>query len=174
MAVALWASAGAVEAVPGAAATERVGVYDSRAVAYAHFWSADAQRSRNEVIAAGKAAKAAGDTAVFAAKSRVMADYQKRMHDQVFSSAPATDAMAALTARMPALLGEIGVARLVSKWDEKALQAVPAAQRIDVTEKLVREFITPNEKQQKVLDSMKTTEPVPRWKMSLLKMFGRG
>jgi hypothetical protein len=174
LAVAMWTSAGAAETAAGAVAAERVGIYDSRAVAYAHFWSADAQRSRNEVIAAGKAAKAAGDTAVFEAKSRMMADYQKRMHDQVFSSAPATDAMAALAARMPTLLGEIGVARLVSKWDEKALKAVPAEKRVDVTEKLVREFITPNEKQQKVLDSMKTTEPVPRWKMSLLKIFSRG
>lgn len=172
--VALCASVGSAETAPGAAAAERVGVYDSRAVAYAHFWSAEAERSRNEVIAAGKAAKAAGDTAVFEAKSRAMADYQKRMHDQVFSSAPATEAMAALAVRMPALLGEIGVARLVSKWDETALKAVPAEKRVDVTEKLVREFITPDQKQQKVLDSMKTSSPVPRGKMGLLRMFGRG
>jgi hypothetical protein len=162
----VWSAASAAETIPGVAAAERVGVYDSRAVAYAHFWSPEAQRSRNEVIAAGRAAKAAGNTAVFEAKSRAMTDLQKRMHDEVFSTAPATEAMAALTERMPALLGELGVARLVSQWDEKTLRGVPESKRVDVTDKLVREFITPDEKQKKVLDSMKTTKPVPRAKMS--------
>ena len=95
-----------------------------------------------------------------------MADDQKRIHEEVFSDAPATEAMAALEGRLPALLGALGVDRLVSKWDEKALQSVPEKSRVDVTEKLVREFITPDEKQRKVLDSMKTSKPVPRGKLN--------
>ena len=166
LAVVLSAPSRAAEPAPASAAPSRVGVYDSRAVAYAHFWSADEQRSRNAVIAEGRAAKAAGQTAVFEEKSRLMTDYQKRMHEEVFSDAPAVEAIAALAGRMPALLGALGVDRLVSKWDEKALQSVPEKSRVDVTEKLVREFITPDEKQRKVLDSMKTTKPVPRGKLN--------
>ena len=160
--VAGWTPVQAAEPAPAATVAERVGVYDSRAVAYAHFWSADEQRRRDTVIAEGRAAKAAGKTAVFEEKSRLMSDYQKRMHEEVFSDAPATEAMAALAGRMPALLGELGVTRLVSQWDTKSLQTVPASSRVDVTEKLIRAFITPDEKQRKVLDSMKTTKPVPR------------
>jgi len=173
--VALWAPARAAESAPGTPSAEPVGVYDSRAVAYAHFWSADEQRNRNAVIAAGRAAEAAGNTALFEEKSRVMADYQKRMHDQVFGDAPAIEAMAALAGKMPALLGKLGVSRLVSKWDRKALRAVPEKSRVDVTEEFVREFITPDEKQRKVLDSMKTSKPVPRKRISCIATrLGRG
>jgi hypothetical protein len=166
LAVALWVPTRAAEPAPASSAPVRVGVYDSRAVAYAHFWSADEQRRRDAVIGEGRAAKAAGNTAVFKERSRAMADDQKRIHEEVFSDAPATEAMAALEGRLPALLGALGVDRLVSKWDEKALQSVPGKSRIDVTEKLVREFITPDEKQRKVLDSLKTSKPVPRGKLN--------
>lgn len=158
--VGAWTLTAAAETATGAGATEKVGVYDSRAVAYAHFWSAEATRDRNEAMAAAKAARAAGDTAGAEAKGRALAAYQERMHQQVFGSAPATEAMGALAARLPALQRELGLARLVSKWDLKALKDVPAAQRVEVTDRLVREFIVPTEKQQKVLDSMKTTKPV--------------
>ncbi|MBL9207463.1 MAG: hypothetical protein JNN01_20445 [Opitutaceae bacterium] len=164
----------AAEPASAAPVVERIGVYDSRAVAYAHFWSADEQRRRDTVIAEGRAAKAAGKDAIFEEKSRLMSDYQKRMHEEVFSDAPAAEAMAALAGRMPALLGEWGVARLVSQWDTKSLQTVPASSRVDVTEKLIRVFITPDEKQRKVLDSMKTTKPLPRGRLGRSAGFGGG
>lgn len=171
IAVGAWALTAAAETTAGAGATEKVGVYDSRAVAYAHFWSADASRDRNEAVAAAKAAKAAGDTAGAEAKGRALAEHQKRMHDQVFGSAPAKEALAALAPRLTSLQRELGVARLVSKWDTKALKEVPEAQRVEVTDRLVREFIVPTEKQQKVLDSMKTTKPVAAWRMKMLSLF---
>jgi hypothetical protein len=167
-----WTLATAAETAAGAGGTEKVGVYDSRAVAYAHFWSADASRERNEAVAAAKAAKAAGDTAGAEAKGRALAEHQKRMHEQVFGSAPAKEALAALAPRLSTLQRDLGVARLVSKWDAKALKEVPEAQRVDVTDRLVREFIVPTEKQQKVLDSMKTTKPVAAWRMKMLSLFG--
>lgn len=167
-----WTLAAAAETTAGAAAREQVGVYDSRAVAYAHFWSADASRERNEAAAAAKAAKAAGDTASAEAKSRALGEHQKKMHEQVFGSAPAKEAMAALAPRLASLQQELGVARLVSKWDAKELKKVLEAQRVEVTDRLVREFIVPTEKQQKVLESMKTTKPVAAWRMKMLSLFG--
>lgn len=155
-----------------AAPADRVGVYDSRAVAYAHFWSPDADRARRETIAAARAAQAAGDTAGFERRSAAMAALQKRMHEEVFSTAPCTEALAALAPRLPELLRELGVTRLVSKWDAKALRDVPEAVRVDVTEELVRQFLTPNGKQRKVLDAMKTTAPLSRWRIKLLNLCG--
>jgi hypothetical protein len=160
----------AAEPAPGA--PDKIGVYDSRAVAYAHFWSPAASEARNAAVAAARAAKAAGDTAAFEAGSKAMEALQKRMHEQVFSSAPATEAMAAIAPRLPALQRELGVARFVSKWDTKALKKVPEASRVDVTDSLVRAFITPTEKQQKVLDSMKTKEPISLLRMKVLNFVG--
>jgi hypothetical protein len=154
------------------AAAEKVGVYDSRAVAYAHFWSSPASQERDAAIAAAKSAKAAGNTAEFEQRSKALADHQKKMHEQVFSSAPAVEAMAALAPKEAALRREIGVARFVSKWDDKSLRSVKEEDRVDVTDRLVREFITPTEKQQKVLDSMKTKPPISLWRMKLLNLFG--
>ena len=166
-----WSLAAAEEGTSAPRATERVGVYDSRALAYAHFCSPEAERARNAAVADARAARAAGDASA-AAKSRALGDLQKRMHEEVFGSAPATEALEALAPRLPALQRELGVGRLVSKWEAKALKDVPEAQRVDVTDRLVREFIVPNEKQQKVLDSMKTTKPVARWRMKVLNFFG--
>lgn len=160
LAAAAETAAGAAGTTTGAAVMEKVGVYDSRAVAYAHFWSAEASRERDEAVAAAKAAKAAGDTAGTKAKGRALAAHQKRMHEQVFGSAPAKEAMAALAPRLTTVQRELGVSRLVSKWDAKTLKDVPETQRVEVTDRLVREFIVPTEKQQKVIDSMKTTKPV--------------
>lgn len=155
-----------------AAPAERVGVYDSRAVAYAHFWSPGAEREREEAMAAARAAQAAGDTAEFKRRSAAMADLQKRMHAEVFGAAPATEALAALTPRLPEVLRELGVARLVARWDTKALRDVPETARVDVTDALVRQFITPNDRQRKVLESMKTTAPVSHWRIRLLNFLG--
>lgn len=168
-----WApAAGAGAAVPDAAATAQVGVYDSRAVAYAHFWSASARKERDAAVAAARAAQAAGDTADFQKRSETLAAHQKRMHEQVFSTAPAEEAMAALAPRVPALVAELGVTRFVSKWDGKALKSVPASNRIDVTDRLVREFITPDDRQRKVLESMKAKPPLSLWQIKLLNLFG--
>ena len=172
IAAGVWTLAAGAEAGAGGAGAEKVGVYDSRAVAYAHFWSPAADAARREAIAAAKAAKASGDAAGFEQRSAALAAHQKRMHEQVFSTAPAAEAMAALAARLPALQRELGVARLVSKWDDKALQSVPEENRVEVTDRLVREFITPTEKQQKVLDSMKTAKPISLWRMKVLNRFG--
>jgi hypothetical protein len=172
IAAGVWTLAARAEAAPAGEAAEKVGVYDSRAVAYAHFWSPAADAARREAMATPKAAKAAGDVAGFEQQSAALAAHQKRLHEQVFSTAPADDAMAALAPRLPALLQELGVVRLVSQWDGKTLKNLPEANRVDVTDRLVREFITPTEKQQKVLDSMKTTKPISLWRIKVLNLFG--
>ncbi len=164
-------SPGSAPAAEPAAAPARIGIYDSRAVAYAQFWSPAAAAKRAEIIAEAKAAKAAGDTAGFDRGAKAMTELQRRMHEQVFGPAPATDAFNVLAPRAPALRAELGVDRLVSKWDEKELAALPAAARIDVTDRLVREFLVPDAKQQRVLESLKTSTPVPLWKLKAMQRF---
>jgi len=165
LAVGLFAGAavGAAEtptAKPTMPPAARVGTYDSRAVAFAYFWSAAQQQTLKERMAAAKAAKAAGDQAAYAAIAQEMKERQSRNHLQVFSTAPVDDAMAALKARLPQLAAQAGVGDFVSKWDEAALQKFPMDARVDMTDLLVQEFKLP-ESQQKVLETIKRAPPVP-------------
>lgn len=159
-------------ATPSAPARERIGLYDSRAVAYAHFWQPAECAKREALIATARAAKAAGDTKRVKEIERRLGDRQARAHFQIFSTAPADDAMAALAPQLPALHNELGVSRLVSKWDAKTLRLFRTADRVDVTDRLVREFVTPTEKQQKTIDSIKVAEPLAPWKARLLHLCG--
>ena len=157
------AAVGAAEAPavqPTTLPAARVGLYDSRAVAFAYFWSAPQQQTLKERMAAAKAAKAAGDQATYATIAQEMKERQSRNHLQVFSAAPVDDAMAALKARLPQLAAQAGVGDFVSKWDEAALQKFPVDARVDVTDLLVQEFKLP-ESQQKVLETSKRAPPVP-------------
>jgi hypothetical protein len=139
---------------------QRIGIYDSRVVAYAFFWTNDQQAKRNEQMKAANAAKAAGDTAQFEKLSRALADAQQKIHRQVFSSAPVDDALAAIEPRLPEIRKQAGDAALVSKWDAPALRKYPSAVQVDVTDLLVAEF-KPTEKQLKAIEEIKKQKPVP-------------
>lgn len=151
-------------AMPAARAADvtadKVGVYDSRVVAFAHFWSVSERVDRDALIAAARAAKQAGDTAKQAELTARIQSLQASSHLQVFSTAPATEAMNALAPRLPELARELGVVRFVSKWDEATLANIPDSLRIDVTDRLAAEF-KPDEKRLKTIAEMKKVVPLP-------------
>jgi hypothetical protein len=157
------AAVGATEAPtdkPTTPPAARVGIYDSRVVAYAYFWSAPQQQMAKERMAAAKTAKAAGDQATYAAIAQEMKERQSRSHLQVFSTAPIDEAMAVLNDRLPQLAAQAGVGKFVSKWDEAALQKFPEDARVEVTDLLVQEFKLP-EPQKKRLEGFKRATPLP-------------
>jgi len=164
--------AAAPAAEPAKTAEARVGVYDSRIVSFAHFWSEPARKERDALIASAKAAKAAGETARFKELEPQIVAGQNRSHLQVFSTAPADEAMAALKDKLPAIQKEFGVAWLVSKWDEAGLKGVSDANRIDVTDRLAREF-APDEKRQKTIEQMKKAKPLPLDEATKLMQAGK-
>jgi hypothetical protein len=147
----------------------RIGVYDSRVIAYAYFWSNAAQAERDALIASAKAAKLAGDEPRAKELGAKLAASQKRIHEQCFSTAPADEAMAALQDKLPAIERELGLTRFVSKWDTKALREILETDRVDVTDRLTAEFtLTP--KQAKTVETIKSTPPVSLWKIKLLHL----
>jgi hypothetical protein len=149
------------------ASVQRIGIYDSRVVAYAHFWTAEHQQQLKEKRGAGKAAKAAGDLAQFNKLSKEMAAEQERIHREVFSTAPAAEAMAALQPRLAEIQKQASVTALVSKWDTQALASYKSAQQVDVTDLLVHEFkLEP--KQMKTIEEIKKQKPVPLDKIDKL------
>ena len=142
------------------AAPQRVGVYDSRAVAYAWFWTDARQRRLQEQMQAARAAKAAGETNRLRELDAALRQQQDEMHREVFSTAPAAGALADLGGRIAEIQKAAGVVALVSKWDEAALRQYPSAGRVDVTDRLVREF-KPAEKQQQVIREILKQKPLP-------------
>lgn len=158
------------------AATEpaagKVGVYDSRAVAYAHFVQPGRQAALRQLISDAKAAKAAGDTARFQELEKKIVADQLQMHLQVFSTAPITETLAAMPDRVAEVEREAGVTRLVSKWDEEALRGVAASDRVDVTDQLVRDCKL-DEQQKKTLRELAAKEPLPLAKAKELAAAGK-
>ena len=142
------------------AAPVRIGVYDSRAVAYAHFSSEAGQGKLKAQTAAAQAAKRAGDTARFQSLAAALRQTQDQLHRQVFSTAPADDALAALQGQIPEIEQSAGVATLVSKWDEAELKKHPNAEQVDVTGQLVAGF-KPTAKQLKVIAELQKQKPLP-------------
>jgi predicted site-specific integrase-resolvase len=137
-----------------------IGLYDSRAVIYAQFSSAANQKALREQIAVARAARQAGDTNKFEEYRAKMRATQDQVHRQLFSTAPVQDALATIKDRIPELQKTAGVSALVSRWDETTLQKYTNASRIDVTDRLVREFIQPDEKQMKTISSIEKSEPL--------------
>jgi hypothetical protein len=138
----------------------RIGVYDSRAVALAWFWSAPVQQRFQDQMAAARAAKQTGDTARFKELAAALRAEQDRIHRQGFSTAPVDDALAAIKDRIPEIEKQAGVSMLVSKWDAAALKKYPNAEPVDVTDRLVRGF-KPTEKQLKMITDILKQKPLP-------------
>jgi hypothetical protein len=155
-----------------ARAGEKVGVYDSRVVAYACFLAPEHQSELRAWMAEGKAAKERGDTARHEELKRQIIAEQQALHLQVFSTAPAPDALARLGNRAAAVTRETGVQRLVSKWDTDALRDTAEADRVDVTELLIRDCPL-SEKQRQTVREIAAKAPLPLWQAKVLNFFGR-
>lgn len=163
---------GALFATAAAHAGEKIGTYDSRMVAYAHFWKPEYQAKLKQLMADGQAAKAAHDDARFRAINQQLTAEQNQMHLRVFSTAPIPDLMVALAPRVSEIQRETGVIRVVSKWDEAALKNVAAADRIDVTAQLVRDCPL-DEKQRKTMAEIGRNDPLPLAKAEELAKAGK-
>jgi hypothetical protein len=138
----------------------RVGVYDSRSVAYAWFWSTAHQRLLNELSQQARVAQAAGETNRFQTLAADLRRQQEVIHREVFSTAPPKEALAEIKDRIPEIEKQAGVTALVSKWDAAALKQFPRAETLDVTGQLVREF-KPTEKQLKTISEIEKSKPLP-------------
>ena len=138
----------------------RIGIYDSRAVAFAWFWSGKHQKQLNELMQTARVAKSAGDTNRFEKFAASLREQQDQIHREGFSTAPPTEALAELKERLPEIQQAAGVSEFVSKWDEVSLKQFKGAEQIDVTDSLVREF-KPTEKSLKTISELEKSKPLP-------------
>jgi hypothetical protein len=142
------------------AAPVRVGVYDSRAVAFAWFWNDAHQRQLKELMQQARAAQTAGETNRFQTLAAELRRQQDEIHREGFSTAPPVEALAEIKDRIPEIEKQAGVTALVSKWDAAALKPYPRAETVDVTSQLVHEF-KPTEKQLKTISELEKSKPLP-------------
>ncbi len=142
------------------AQTNRIGVYDSRAIAYAHFWSEGYQQKIKDLAKSAKEAKAAGDMVRFRDMEAELKNEQDQNHLRVFSTAPVDSILALMQNRVDEVQRTTRVGRLVSKWDASTLTQFKKAEQIEVTDALLRDFRL-NEKQMKVIADIRKQKPLP-------------
>jgi hypothetical protein len=142
------------------AVSERIGIYDSRVIAYAHFWTDTHQKQLNELIKTARETKAAGQTNRYHELAAQLNRAQEQNHLRVFSTAPVDDVLAEMKEQVAVVEKEAGVSRLVSKWDDKALAPYKPANRVDVTDALLRDFKL-TDQQKKVIADMRKQKPIP-------------
>ena len=114
-----------------------------------------------ELMQTARAAKSAGQTNRWQELAAVLRQRQDEMHREVFSTAPANEALAGIRERIPEIEKQAGVTMLVSKWDVATIQKYSHAEPMDLTDRLVREF-QPAEQHLKVIADLQKQKPL-RW-----------
>lgn len=138
--------------------TERIGIYDSRAVAVAYAGSSFQQAKMNELVSQQMKAKASGDKKALARIESEGRTWQAQLHKQGFSTAPVNDLLAHISSELPKIQADAGVTQLISKWNKPELQKHTSAEKIDVTMKLVDAF-HPNERQRNYAIEIQKKKP---------------
>lgn len=130
------------------ATKERIGIYDSRAVAVAYAGSALQVKTFEDLKVQLKKARAAGDAKEVSRLEAEGPAWQAALHRQGFGTAPVDDLLAHIASDLPKIQEAAGVTALVSKWNKPELEKHRQAEQVDVTMQLVDAF-HPNETQRK-------------------------
>jgi hypothetical protein len=147
---------------------ERIGVYDSRAVAVAFAGSAAHEKELQRLMTEHKKAKDAGDLDKAAKLEAEGKARQVKAHKQAFSTAPVDDILAHITNAIPEIQRTAGVIAIVSKWDETVLKKYSRAEKVDVTMGLVDAF-KPNERQRKSAIEIQKHKPISLYQAERIK-----
>ncbi len=146
LAGALMQSSLAQEKVPNA--RERIGTYDSRAIAVAFAGSQAFADEFRPLMAGLKRAREAGDAKAAAELEAKGKFRQAKLDRQGFSTAPVDDILAHIINALPEIQKTYGVTAIISKWDETELKKHPGAETVDVTMRLV-DALKPGERARK-------------------------
>jgi hypothetical protein len=139
-------------------AAERIGIYDSRAVAVAYAGSSFQQAKMNDLVRQQKEAKAAGDRKEIARLEAEGRAWQAQLHKQGFGTAPVDDLLTNISKALPTIQADAGGTQLISKWNEPELKKHADAEKLDVTMKLVDAF-HPSERQRNYAIEIQKKKP---------------
>ena len=139
--------------------SEKIGVYDSRAIAIAFTGSDIYKKQMDPLMAEFDKAKAAGDQKRIEELKTEGANRQKLRHKQGFSTAPVDDILENIKNELLEIEKKEGFSVIISKWDKGALSKHPKAELVDVTMMLVDAF-HPSEKQRKSAIEIQKHDPI--------------
>lgn len=140
-------------------AKERIGIYDSRAVAVAFAGSLVHEKQLRQLMAEHKKAKEAGELETVARLEAEAKARQMKAHKQAFGTAPVDDILAHITNVLPEIQRTADVTAILSKWDKTGLKTHPGAEKVDVTMMLVDAF-EPNERQRESAIEIQKHKPI--------------
>jgi hypothetical protein len=139
---------------------DRIGVYDSRAIAVGWANTAPFNAWWSNLQSDYSQAKAAGDQKRVEELEAEAEARQRLQHLQAFSTASVDDILGYIRDSLPQIQEDAGVTMLVSKWDTETLAKYPSAELVDVTMMLVDAF-QPTEKQREYAIGIQSQEPIP-------------
>jgi hypothetical protein len=119
---------------------ERIGVYDSRAVAVAYAGSTFQETKMKDLTAQSKKAREAGGVTEVSRLEVEGQAWQAKLKKQGFGTASVDDLLAHISGELPKIQESAGVTRLISKWNKAELDKHPKAAQVDVTLRLVDAF----------------------------------
>ena len=147
------------EKTAASTARQRIGLYDSRAVAVAYAGTPAHEARLRRLSERREQAKKAGNLAEVAKIEAEGRALQRQAHQQAFGTAPVDDILALLGDAVPEIRKETGVTVLLSKWDEAGLKKYPEAERVDVTLRLI-DALHPNERQRRSAIEIQKHAPI--------------
>jgi hypothetical protein len=142
---------------PTLQAPQRIGVFDSRAVAIAYANSPDFNKVPATLAERMRAAKEKGDKKEIAAIEREGTLHQVMMHEQGFGTGSVISILSLVKDSVAALAARENVTLVVSKWE--IAYSAKNVELVDLTEK-VAEFFHPNERVRSILKEVPKHEPM--------------
>jgi hypothetical protein len=144
--------------------TEKIGIYDSRAIVVAFVGSQVYKDSDGkkmlEMQAEYNKAKSAGDLKGAAELEAWGKAQQVLLHKQGFSTTPVDDILVHIKDQIPEIAKAAGVDLIISKWDKETLAKHKSAELVDITIALVKAF-HPTERQMKASIEIQKHDPIP-------------
>ena len=138
---------------------ERIGVYDSRAIAVAFAGSPMHEKQIRQLRSEHEKAKEAGALDKVARLEAQGKAWQEKAHKQAFSTEPVDDLLVHITNALPEIQKAAGITTIISKWDKAGLKEHSKAERVDVTLELVDAF-QPSERQREYAIEIQKHEPI--------------
>ena len=136
----------------------RLGVFDSRAVALAHYRSKAFQGHLAELKAELEKAKAGGDRKRVEELEAKGPALQALMHKQAFGTWPVDEILKTIEEELAGIAAGAGVDVIVSRWD--VAYRKPGVELVDVTDGMVAPF-EPDAATRRVIEDMRGKDPVP-------------
>ncbi len=145
----------------------RIGTFDSRCIAVAYGKSEEFRKEMDSIKTVHAKAKEEGNTELVEELERIGPTKQVLLHQQGFSNGSIINILAKLKEKFPTIADDNDVQMILSKWE--IMFADESIEMVDITDQLV-EYFNPNEETRKILEEVKSTDPVPIEEISINPM----